>query len=304
MRPSLVLLALVLLVAPTPARAEQDSEGIAILKVAMAKEKDPAALEQALTELDLVVKKDPKQADAHYARGWVLSRLQKPDLAVAAYDKAFTLDKRLADAAYNAGVVLAGAGKGKESVVRFDRALAADPKHVDAAYNAGQGYYDLKQFAKAAERWTTAGKLAPDDFNSAKKLMQAYMALGKNAEAMKAREKVFALKKAAKDPGLVKMKSYVFDQFDVGKFHIFVYEAFDTGGDLAYVYQFQVTDKDRPIGSVNLETSAEIREQGVPFVLGMDIGDKHTTFSDKAWKSQPAYKEVKAIAIAKIKASF
>ena len=303
MRPLLVLAAMLLFSAPVSAE-DKDSEGIAILRVAMEHEKDPAALAESLTKLDDLVKKQPKQADAHYARGWVLSRIGKPEDAVAAYDKAFALDKRLADAAYNAGVVLARAGKQKEAVARFDKALTADPKHVDAAYNAGQGYYDLKQFGKAAERWTAAQKITPDDFNTAKKLLQAYVALGKTAEAAKARDKVFALKKAASDPRLVKMKSFVFDQFDVGKFHIFVYEAFDTSGDLAYVYQFQVTEQDKPIGSVNLETSAVIREQGVPFLLGMDEGDKHTTFSDKAWKTLPAYKDIKAIAIEKIKASF
>lgn len=304
MRPLLVLAALVMFSGPAVADDTKDSEGIAILRTAMEHEKDPAALGESLAKLDDLVKKQPKQADAHYARGWVLSRLDRGDEAVAAYDKAFALDKRLADAAYNAGVVLARAGKQKDAVARFDKALAADPKHVDAAYNAGQGYYDLKQFAKAAERWSAAQKLAPEDFNAAKKLLQAYVALGKPAEAAKARDKVFALKKAATDPGLVKMKSFVFDQYDVGKFHIFVYEAFDTSGDLAYVYQFQVTEKDKPIGSVNLETSAVIREQGVPFLLGMDKGDKHTTFSDKAWKTLPAYKDIKAIATAKIKASF
>ena len=303
MRPLLVLAAMLMFTGPVFAE-DKDSEGIAILRVAMEKEKDPAAMAEALTKLDDLVKKQPKQADAHYARGWVLSRIGKPDDAVAAYDKAFALDKRLADAAYNAGVVLARAGKQKEAVARFDKALTADPKHVDAAYNAGQGYYDLKQFAKAAQRWTAAQKITPNDFNTAKKLLQAYMALGKAAEAARARDKVFALKKAATDPGLVKMKSFVFDQFDVGKFHIFVYEAFDTSGDLAYVYQFQVTENDKPIGSVNLETSAVIREQGVPFLLGMDKGDKHTTFSDKGWKTLPAYKDVKVIAVEKIKASF
>jgi tetratricopeptide (TPR) repeat protein len=286
------------------ARAEPDSEGLAILKVAMEKEKEPGALDKALADLDALVAKQPKQADAHYARGWVLSRLGRAEPAVAAYDKAFELDKKLADAAYNAGVVLARAGKPKDAAVRFDRALAAAPKHVDAAYNAGQTYYDLKQFAKAAERWTTASRLAPDDFNAAKKIVQAYMALGKEAEAMKAREKVFALKKAAKDPQLAKMKSYVFDQLDVGKYHIFVYEAFDTSGDLAYVYQFQVTERDRVVGSVNLETSAVIREQGVPYILGMDKDGKHSSFADKTWKTLPPYKVVKAEAIKKIQAAF
>ncbi|MEO7096415.1 MAG: tetratricopeptide repeat protein [Polyangiales bacterium] len=303
MRPLLVVLTMLLFTGPVTAE-DKDSEGIAILRVAMDKQKDPAALADALAKLDDLVKTQPKQADAHYARGWVLSRLERGDEAVAAYDKAFALDKKLADAAYNAGVVLARAGKQKDAVARFDKALTADPKLVDAAYNAGQGYYDLKQFAKAAERWTAAQKLVPDDFNTAKKLVQAYMALGKAAEAAKARDKVFALKKASTDPGIVKMKSFVFDQFDVGKLHIFVFEAFDTSGDLAYVYQFQVTESDKPIGSVNLETSAVIREQGVPFLLGMDKGDKHTTFSDKAWKKLPAYKDIKAIAIEKIKASF
>jgi hypothetical protein len=121
---------------------------------------------------------------------------------------------------------------------------------------------------------------------------------------MKAREKVLALRKAAKDPQLAKLKSYVFDQFDVGKHHIFVYEAFDTSGDLAYVYQFQVTERDRPLGSVNLETSAVIREQGVPYILGMDKDGKHASFADKTWKTLPAYKVVKAEAIKKIQASF
>src|SRR5436190_21217091 len=104
------------------ARAEQDTEGIAILKVAMEKEKEPGALDQALAELDAVLAKHPKQADAHYARGWVLSRLGRADPAVAAYDKAFELDRKLADAAYNAGVVLARAGKPKDAAARFDRA--------------------------------------------------------------------------------------------------------------------------------------------------------------------------------------
>ncbi|MEZ4364012.1 MAG: hypothetical protein R3B48_27815 [Kofleriaceae bacterium] len=54
---------------------------------------------------------------------------------------------------------------------------------------------------------------------------------------------MFALKKAATAPALIKMKSFVFDQFIVGKRHIFVYEAFDTSGDLAYVYEFETSSR-------------------------------------------------------------
>jgi len=44
-----------------------------------------------------------------------------------------------------------------------------------------------------------------------------------------------AVERWRKDPSLARMKSFVFDQFDVGQFHIYVYEAFDTSGHPAYV---------------------------------------------------------------------
>ncbi|HEY7371856.1 MAG TPA: tetratricopeptide repeat protein [Polyangia bacterium] len=300
---SVLLAALALSGVGVAAPERQKSPALAILKVAMEKEKDAAALAKALADLDALIKKQPKDPDALYARGWVLSHLGRSDQAVAAYDQAFEIDETLAAASYNAGVVLAETGRQKEALMRFDRALAADPKLIDAAYNAGQGYYNVKDFAKAAERWETASRLAPDDFDVAKKLVQTYVALGKDAEAAKARARVFALKKAAKDPKLAAMKSYVYDQFDLGAHHIYVYEAFDTSGDLAYVYKFVVTYQDKPVGSVNLETSAVIREQGVPFILGMDKPGRHTTLG-KTWRQQPAYKVIKAEATKAIEANF
>jgi tetratricopeptide (TPR) repeat protein len=281
----------------------QKSPALAILKAAMEKEKDAAALAKALADLDAVIAKQPKDPDALYARGWVLAHLGRSDQAVAAYDQAFEIDKTLASASYNAGVVLAETGRQKEALMRFDRALAADPKLIDAAYNAGQGYYNVKDFAKAAERWETASRLAPDDFDVAKKLVQTYVALGKDAEAARARARVFALKKAAKDPKLAAMKSYVYDQFDLGAHHIYVYETFDTSGDLAYVYKFVVTYQDKPLGSVNLETSAVVRELGTPFILGMDKPGKHISLG-KTWKQPPPYKVIRAEATKAIEANF
>jgi len=283
---------------------DDKSPALAILQRAIDQEKEAGALDQALKELDELATARPRDPDLHYARGWVLSHSGQAAPAVVAYDKAFSLDKTLAAAAYNAGVVLATSGKPKEAAIRFDRALAADPKNVDAAYNAGQSYYDLKNFAKAAQRWSAAAVLTPDDFSVAKKLVQAYVALGQKAKAAKARDKVFALWRAATDPALKNMKSYVYDQFDVGSHHIFVYEAFDTSGDLAYVYEFRVTGGDKVLGSVNLETSAVIREQGVPFILGMDKDGSHQSFSDRTWKTLPAYKDIKAAATKVIKAQF
>jgi tetratricopeptide (TPR) repeat protein len=280
--------------------AHADSEAIAILKNAIKHEKDKQVLADSLAAIEKVIAKNDKDPEAHYARGWVLSRLERRDDAVVEYDKALAIDPKFADAAYNAGVVLADLKKEKEAIARFDKALAIDAKHVDAAYNAGQGYYNQKDYKHAAERWVAAQKLAPDDFQIAKKLVQAYIALGKDVDAAKARDEVFALYKAGK---VGKAKDFVFDQFDVGTFHIYAYEAFDTSGDLAYVYRFDVTDNNKPIGSVNLETSAVIREQGLPFLLGMDKGGTHSQLG-KNFKKLPAYKELKPMVADAIKAKF
>jgi tetratricopeptide (TPR) repeat protein len=287
---------------PEPAPNTARSEALAILERAIANEKSQASLTSALADLDALLVKNANDPDAHYARGWVLSRTGKNEDAVAAYDRAFELDAKLSDAPYNAGVVLGRMGNSTEAAVRFERALKVNPKHVDAAYNAGQSYYDVKDYAKAAARWETAAKLAPDDFQIAKKLVQTYVALDKPAQAKRARDKVFAMWKSGKDPD--KLKSYVYDQFFVGKYHVYVYEAFDTSGDLAYVWQAKVTVKDKSLGSVNLETSAVIRASGTPYILGVDKDSEHATLPEHAWKKQPDYKTFKQLATKIIEARF
>src|SRR5262249_17016580 len=226
--------------------------------------------------------------DAHYARGWVLSHIGRSADAIKAYDRALALHPKFADAAYNAGVVYGGLKKDKQAIVYFDKAFAIDPSLVDAAYNAGQSYYNVKDFAHAAARWSAAQKLAPDDFAIAKKLVQAYHALGKDTDAAKARDRVFELHKQGKAGGA---KDFVFDQLDVADRHVYAVETFDTSGDLAYVYRFDVVKNGKTLGSVNLETSAVIREQGMPYLLGMDKGNTHSQL-DKMWKTLPTYKEL------------
>jgi len=301
LRPALVLLVLAL--GGRPAVAVADSKAEAILERAIANEKQLGELDKALAELDALVAKSPRDAEAHYARGWVLSRQGKDDAAVAAYDRAFALDKTLADAAYNAGVVLARLGRSKDAADHFDKALIANPKHVDAAYNAGQSYYDQKKFAKASDRWRAAAALAPEDFQIAKKLVQVYVALGDDLRAAKARDVVYMLWRSSKDPAVSKLRSYVYDQFDVDAHHVYAYEAFDASGDLAYVYQFTVVDKDKVLGSINLETSAASREQGVPYLLGIDKDGAHSSLG-VTWNKLPDYKALKIEATKAIKAKF
>src|SRR5688500_10001687 len=125
MRTSIVVAALLVLARPVTARADDArSEAEGILEREIARGQQPGVCDQALADLDALVAKQPKDANAHYARGWVLSHMGKLEPAVAAYDRAFAVDKQFADAPYNAGVVLSRAGKLKDAAARFDRALA------------------------------------------------------------------------------------------------------------------------------------------------------------------------------------
>jgi tetratricopeptide (TPR) repeat protein len=175
--------------------------------------------------------------------------------------------------------------------VRFDRALKVAPKMVDAAYNAGQSYYDLGDYGLASARWEVATKLSPDDFQIAKKLVQAYVASGKPDKIKKARDRVFAMWKAGKDSDIGKLKSYLYDQFAIGKHHVYVYESFSEDG---FVYQAKVALKDKIIASVLLEKS----DKG--FVLVLDKDEK-TPLPD-TWKKQPDYKTFRALVIKTVEA--
>ncbi len=272
----------------------QDEEpAIRILREAMAKADDRAFLERSLAAVDEETRKNPKGANNHYARGWLLSRLKRGEEAVAAYDEANRVSPGFADALYNAGVVLAGLGKVDEALARWEAAIAANPKHVDAYYNAAQNYYNRKDFKRALDRWSKARALVPKDFDIVKKVLQAENALGDREAAAKTRLALFELRRTSEDPRIRQLKSYVFDQFDVGKAHIYVYETFEPEGDLYQVYRFQITDPSgKAVGSIDLESSAVIREAGTPYVLGMNVEGEHTTFSI-GYKALPAYTDLK-----------
>jgi tetratricopeptide (TPR) repeat protein len=287
--------------AGTAAAETKKSEAVTLLERAIEKQKEPGLLEKTLGELDALAAKSARDAEVHYARGWVLSHLGRDEEAIVAYDKAFELAPTFSDAAYNAGVVLGRSGRPREAALHFDKALAANGKHVDAAYNAGQAYFDAALYGKAAERWQKAAALAPNDFQTAKKLVQAYVALDDARMTARARDTVFAMHRAAvagqkgADPAVAKLTSYVYDQFDVGMRHVFAHEAFDPK---AYLYQFTITENDRTIGSVTVEART-----GGAFGLALDKGGKKSILA-QSWKERPDYKQLKAEAIKAIAASF
>jgi len=272
-----------------------------ILRRVMAKP-EPTELAKALGEIDQIIAKGPKLPVNHYVRGWVLSHQNKAADAVAEYDRAIVLDPAFSDAMYNAGLLLARMGKPEEALARWSDANKADPAFIDAYYNAGQLRYNRKEFAMALEQWSKAGAHSPQDFDIAKKILQCYNALGDRSAAVKARERVFALWRT--DEKVHKLTEYVFDQFDVGKAHIYANETFDPKGELFYVYTFRVTGPDnKVIGTVQLESSAVIQEMGTPYILGVSRGKEHRT-TKQGFKTLPDYSALKPLVVELITSEF
>jgi tetratricopeptide (TPR) repeat protein len=295
--PIALLLGAFLVLAQAPGAAGQPNKprAIQIIEQAEKNPNDRALLANSLSEIDREIASAPRLAVNHYVRGWLLSHLGRLEEAVRAYDKAVEIDPKFADAYYNAGVVLADLGRTDEALKRWYAATEADPKLVDAYYNAGQLHYNRKEFAKALDRWSKARALAPDDFDVAKKVLQAYNALGDRGAAVKAREAVFQIWRTSSDPGVRRLTEYVFDQFDVGKTHVYAYETFEPKGDLYYVYTFRVAGpKGKLVGSVQLESSAAIRKMGTPYILGVTTGSRHETLS-QSFKALPAYDTLRPI---------
>jgi tetratricopeptide (TPR) repeat protein len=290
-----------LLVCAVAAHADENGDARAILEQAKAA-RDRGSAERSLTQIDQLLAKNPKAAYAHYVRGWILAGLERREDALAAYTTATKLDPKLAEAWFEAGVTYSDLGKDEVAIEMWEKSFKIDPKAVNVAYNLGQAYYNKKDYKRALDRWNAAHKLAPDDFDAAKKILQTHNALGDEKAAKAARDEVFRLWRTSTDPRVRGLTQYIFDQFDVGKVRVMAFETFDPKGDLYYVYTFvMVGEGNKRLGSVNLESSAVIREMGKPYIIGMDRLDRSHGNTGIVFEKLPRYAELKPIIIEVIK---
>ena len=98
------------------------------------------------------------------------------------------------------------------------------------------------------------------------------------------------------------MREVCIDQFDVkskqGPLHIYAYETFEPKGDLYYVWTFKAANaKGKVVGTVQLESSAAIRELGdKKYVMGVSLpGGTHKT-TGPWFETLPSYPKVREVA--------
>jgi len=245
--------------------------------------------------IEKAIRLAPKEARYRFELGRFLALQKRHAEAFEAYRMACELDPRHAEAQMKVGDYLSGK-QPSQALEHYAKAVAADPRLVNAWYNAAQVHYDLGQFEDARKKWTRTAALTPDDFQIQKKLVQACHALGKHADAAPHRERVLALRAA--DPKLKDLKEFCFDQFVVDGNRVLAYETFDKRGDLYYHFTFKVVaPRGEILKTVNLESSAIIREFGTPYVLGADLENGVHRNYGIYWRKLPPYPELKKLVI-------
>lgn len=226
----------------TMSAATPREEVTAILQQ-VAAENDPAKLEEAMRQADALAARAADDATVHFARGWLLSRLKRISESIDAYRTALALRPGFTEAHYNLGVMFTAAGDREASIREFDEAVRLDPDHTDALYNCGQANYDLERYGTALARWRTLKKLTPDNFQVARKILQALNALGLAEEAALARDEAIGIWREKRDPDAAKLTQFCFDQIPLPPGRVFAYELFEPAAD-GLLWKLLVTGPD------------------------------------------------------------
>ena len=255
--------------------------------------------DEAVPWMREAIKLDAGNARYHYGLGRLLVHLRREKEAATSFRSAIRAKPGYADAHYSLGILLT-ADDPNAALEHFEKTIKAAPRHVDAQYNAAQLHYNARRFEKALALWKTVDGIAEGSFGVTKKIVQALYALERYDAAVPFRKKLFELRSEAENPKLKSLKEFCFDQFDAGEYRVYAYETFDKKGDLYYHYTFKVLNKaGKIVRTVNLESSAVIREFGVPYLLGMNEGLVHSQLGYQ-WKELPTYDKLKPIVVKEV----
>ncbi|MCL2460125.1 MAG: tetratricopeptide repeat protein, partial [Euryarchaeota archaeon] len=96
----------------------------------------------AITLLDKLIKKEPKQAELYNLKGTCLSKLGRNEEALECYEQAIAHSDTSAMYWNNKGLVLQSLGRRDEAKTAFEHALCLEKDHFLATYNLGNLFID------------------------------------------------------------------------------------------------------------------------------------------------------------------
>lgn len=273
---------------------------------------------KVLKLMDLSIKKDKTDPDAYFIRGMTFNYMGQFDKAIESFNKAIELDSSNTnyfsglgdsyvsqenyDQALSAYItateksepidrpftmipqIYAELNQPEKALEAFYKSKATISKesdsYINALYNIGLYEYLIKDYQKSEIAFKELIELAPNDFSSYAKLIQAYYGKKEYEKAKPLREKLYQ----AYDQGILKdnlKDMFCFDQFDWKDKLVLAYERFAVEeGKLYYKHIFYVTNEkgetEFTIQTENSPISVELG--GAKYVLGMDKDGTHSTF--------------------------
>lgn len=156
-------------------------------------------LDGALRTLDELLAKDPGNADAGVAKGYLLwLGRQDANGALAAHRKVLEARPRFVPALAEVVTILFRQGQAKEARQEFDKLRKAAPNHPETVFFEAQFAYVDGQYARSRELTDALLKLAPDHYRALELAAAAEYRLGHDLQAQD-----FAARALGSVPGLV-----------------------------------------------------------------------------------------------------
>lgn len=151
---------------------------------------------QRLADLDRQTEKDPRSAQAWFAKAEVLAESGRHEEALAAYDRALQWDPRLAMALRGKALVLRQIHKTAEALETVDLALQVDPGLALAWRAKGAILRDLERHAEGLACYETGLTIDPQDALLWSNKGNVLLKLGRIAEARASYQRALTI-----DPG-------------------------------------------------------------------------------------------------------
>ncbi len=149
---------------------------------------DALAAYDALASLPL-----PARVQALYGRGLMLTRLERFDEALQAFDAALASNARDPRLWFERGNALMSAGRHDDAVVSYDRAHELAPGQPEILSNRGYALFSLGAHVRALDSYDRALRTDPNSVTALSNRGNVLKALGRFDEALASYERVLAL---------------------------------------------------------------------------------------------------------------
>ncbi|MEH2322129.1 MAG: tetratricopeptide repeat protein [Nostoc sp.] len=122
--------------------------------------------EEAIASFDQTIQIQPDYPKAWFRRGYSLYSLQRYAEAITAYEKALETKSDDPEIWYYRGIVLKDLEKYEEALAAYDQAIAVQSDFYQAWYNQGEILAKLQHYDKAIAAYDKVIAIRPDDSNT------------------------------------------------------------------------------------------------------------------------------------------